>query len=238
MKTVKVLFLLALTPGFLVLSCQSTPTDVGKIDLFFDMGENPPVLGTDYEQFEGQWAVKNGVFEFNSYPPADGVSMESKIHFLNTEMVNGTLELDLMGIDGFTNAQGELDKQGNVGFLFRARDFKLGADNVRGYYVGVGQNEAKEWIVEAAYYGPGWIPIWQGNRIEGTPPFHLTVTMVDEYVTAVVTNGSKEVYNDTFQTSRYGSLTFGDVGLRTWIANGNVGNIKITNIGSGLDHEN
>lgn len=241
MKNVRVLFLLVLPLGLMVLSCKGTsnyiPPDVGRVDLFFNMDKSSPVLGTDYEQFEGTWAVKDGVLEFRSYPPADGVeSMESKIHFFNTQMANGKVELDVLDITGFTNAEGNGDNQGNVGFLFRAGDFKPGADNVRGYYVGVGKNEAKDWIVSGSYYAPGWNPIWT-NNIEGEPPFHLAVTMINGEVTAVVTSGSKEVYNEKFQTSEHGSLVFGDVGLRTWIADGKVDNIKITNIGSGLDYE-
>jgi len=232
-QAAQVLFSLALVFGFLFSSCKgeslfdefpdttvSEPGDFAVLDnKLWDM-EDPL---NDFKTYEGNWRTENGRLNFTWW---NSSAVESKFEFLDTAMANGKVEMDLTLESVRLNA-------GTIGFMIRSGEYQRGQDQVNGYYIAVGRDNAGQHWVEAGRMEHSWNAIWGRIKIDGTGTFHLSVEMIGGKITTVVTNKGKKVFERSFYDSW---LPQGNIGFRSWQGNGYIDNVKMNNVGPGYDH--
>jgi hypothetical protein len=162
-------------------------------------------------------------------------SLGGRVEFANSLIKDGVVEADIT-LTGGTD-------QGNSGFVLHASDFADGgADNLHGYYVGIGRNNYGDMTVDGVPLGAGreflQIGIMQnswrqlqlielGNGPVNYPVSHrLSVTMEGATFKVSVDGVQRATFYDTTMAS-------GTVGFRTYNAEGYMDNLLISNTGNG-----
>jgi len=217
---------LALAFGFLFSSCVGEsllpdPNPILPVSKFFNMNETVPEYGIDYETWEGSFAVNDGRLDFNWEP---GGGNDSKLRFNDTFMANCTVEMVIRITDG----------NGNAGILIRSDQIESGTDAANGYFIGLGYDGDNKCYVETGWMHYGWDTIWRQHFDSAHEALRLAVTMIgDEAAIEVKDLSGKSLFTGSFKhTDRGDSFAgFRATGCKGWIDD-----IKITNIGKGLDY--
>lgn len=234
MKIVKAA-LVVLAIGTLAVSCASGPQTIGRVEINANF-DNVPVdtegrMSTNdiFLEFAGQgsseWTIQNGALAFT---PSRG----GKIEFLYSTIADGTVSADIM----LTSTE----DNGNAGFLVRSSQFSSGGpDSVRGYYIGIGHVNGPD----ANFNGPE-VPsqhaflqigrMWNNwTQLDVIPLSTSAVSLPLKRNLRVEMSGNTfEVYVDnrlitTFEDDNFES---GSVGIRTYLAEGSIDNLSISNI--------
>jgi hypothetical protein len=199
------------------------------------------VEGEDYEAAGGIWQVENGRLAFNSRHDPSYVE-DSKIKFLKSgNMTNCIIEMDIEVTDVY---QGGAD--GNAGMVLHMGQMGLGGDRLDGFYVAAGKrgdNTTGNFHWESSWFGmySGWHDL--NNKEDTGIPFgervvHLVVKVVDGHATITTRHSDGRdgitVEGDTAD-GRGAPPSYGSAGFRAWQCAGFIDNVKITNIGEGLD---
>lgn len=193
------------------------------------------VKGVDYETRDGTWAVKGGRLEFDSEKDGD-----AKLKFLKSPgMANSTIEMDIMITDYHSNGGG------NVGPVLRMGKIEEGGDKLEGYYVGTGKKDggSENFHWESAVFDMGWHGLNdERTEINSNDGYvHLEITVIDEHATITVKDRYGNVKVDKFggDTFNEGGVVHspktGFAGIRAWNCAGYIDNVRITNVGPGLD---
>ena len=213
-----------------------------KVDLEYDFASAGSfVPGTDYETAAGKWEVKDGRLYF------DNNNNDAKLKFLKSaDMVNSIIELDI-GFTAYYSNGG-----GNGGPVLHMDRMREGGDELDGYYVGTGRNGAvpDNYHFESAWFsadpvdGDRWHGLWgqeNTNISYNEELVHLVLTVIEGKANLKVYDKSgvlkREIDGNT-SDGRGAPPDSGFAGIRVWNCAGWIDNVKITNVGDGLDFNN
>ncbi|UJF34928.1 family 43 glycosylhydrolase [Paenibacillus hexagrammi] len=176
--------------------------------------ENPAVFQDDFGDnnytgwttYEGTWNAADGALHTNKGAGYKAVAD-------GTNFSNFTYEADISVKDGLNSD--------NAGLIFRVSNPTNGADNLKGYYAGIGVNN----IVQVGRMNNSWTELASiPYKIEQNKTYHMKVE---------ATGSNIEVYiNGEHVVSVVDSMfTSGSVGVRSFWVNSTFDNLSVTDTG-------
>ncbi|MDF2804141.1 MAG: hypothetical protein K0S61_4044, partial [Anaerocolumna sp.] len=177
--------------------------------------EKVPVDVSTYEwaQYQGNWAIADGIFNVNA-------GTGYKVVARDVNISNFAYEADV-------SISGGTDTGRNAGFIFRVTEPTVGADMLKGYYAGITKNGR----VQVGRFNNNWTELAAIPYpiVEGT-----------EYKLKVIASGSNiNVYVDGTHVISVTDDMFksGSIGMRTWLTNATYKNVALTDLGEVIEAE-